>query len=155
MWLRKAHAGCAQWRTSPGQDFFEGWHDGYRALSDPVMHRRRIVLDKAARRVVIEDVLQMEDWHDVELFLHAHEKCAVSMSAAGAKLARGDRALDIRFPHAPGAQTQVLHGSESPIGGWISRAFDRKQPSPTLVWRARLKGHSVLRTEIDVLAPGA
>jgi len=155
MWLRKARAGCGEWRTSPVEDCFEGWHDGYMALADPVMHRRRIVLDKVARRVAIEDTLKMEGEHDVELFLHAHEKCAVSLCAAGARLARGDRALDIRFPQVPGAAVQVLRGSEAPIGGWISRAFDRKQPSPTLVWRARLKGACVLRTEIDVLGPEA
>ena len=155
MWLRKARAGCTEWRTSPGQDFFEGWHDGYRALADPVMHRRRIVLDKASRRIVIEDTLQMEGEHDVELFLHAHEKCAVSLSAAHAKLTRGEHGLDVRFPRVAGGEATVLHGSEAPIGGWISRAFDRKHPSPTLAWRARLKGDCVLRTEIDVLIPGA
>jgi len=155
MWLRKARAGCAQWRTSGGEDFFEGWHDGYTTLADPVMHRRRIVLDKAARRIVIEDTLQMEGEHEVELFLHAHEKCAVSLSTHGARLARGDRALDIRWPTAPGATAQVLHGSVAPIGGWISRAFDRKHPAPTLVWRARLSGLSVLRTEIDCGPHGA
>ncbi len=149
MWLRKARAGCSQWSTSAGEDAFEGWHDGYTALADPVMHRRRIVLDKTARRIVIEDTLQMEGEHEVELFLHAHEKCAVTRSAEGARLARGDRALDIRWPQTTGAATQLLHGSEAPIGGWVSRAFDRKEPAPTLVWRARLSGNQVLRTEID------
>ncbi|MEP7070649.1 MAG: alginate lyase family protein [Usitatibacter sp.] len=154
MWLRKARAGCAQWLASPERDFFEGWHDGYMALPDPVMHRRRIVLDKAARRIVIEDTLQMQGEHDVELFLHAHERCAVTVGEGGARLARGDRALDIRFPEASGATSRVLLGSEAPIGGWISRAFDRKQPAPTLVWRARLAGDCVLRTQIDCIAPG-
>ena len=158
MWLRKAKAGCAQWITSADKDFFEGWHDGYTALADPVMHRRRIVLDKATRRIVIEDTLQMEGEHEVELFLHAHEKCAVALSAGGAggaRLARGDRALDIRWPEAAGAQVEVLQGSQAPIGGWISRAFDRKHPAPTLVWRARLRGNKVLRTEIDCIEAGA
>jgi hypothetical protein len=43
---------------------------------------------------------------------------------------------------------QLLQGSTAPLGGWVSRAFDRKQPSPTLVWRARLSGRHVLRTEL-------
>ncbi len=155
MWLRKARAGCAQWRTGADRDFFEGWHDGYMALDDPVMHRRRIVLDKPARRIVIEDTLQMEGAHDVELFLHAHEKCAVSLGPEGARLSRGARALDICWPDAPGASVQVLHGSVEPIGGWISRAFDRKHPAPSLVWRARIAGKCVLRTEIDCGARGS
>jgi hypothetical protein len=36
----------------------------------------------------------------------------------------------------------------APICGWVSRAFDRRVPSPTIVWRARLTGRTVLRTEI-------
>ena len=42
----------------------------------------------------------------------------------------------------------VVHGSVEPIGGWVSRAFDRKEPAATIVWRARRRGHQLLRTEI-------
>jgi hypothetical protein len=149
MWLRKARAACSRWQATAESDFFEGWHDGYMALGDPVMHRRRIVLDKVARRAVIDDTLQMEGEHAVELFLHCHEKCIVSLTRDGARLQRGDRVLEVRFPEAPGAEVALLQGSDAPIGGWVSRAFDRKQPSPTLVWRARLSGRHMLRTEID------
>jgi hypothetical protein len=34
------------------------------------------------------------------------------------------------------------------MGGWVSRAFDRKEAAPTIVWRARLQGPQRLRTEI-------
>ena len=39
--------------------------------------------------------------------------------------------------------------SEAPIGGWVSRRFDRKVAAPTLVWKARLAGDSCLRTSIS------
>jgi hypothetical protein len=112
------------------------------------MHRRKIVLDKASLGIAIEDTLQMEAAHAVELFLHCHEKCAVTVQKNRARLQRGDRSVEIRFPDVPGATLELLQGSTSPIGGWVSRAFDRKQPAPTLVWRATLTGRSVLRTEI-------
>jgi hypothetical protein len=35
-----------------------------------------------------------------------------------------------------------------PIGGWISRRFDVREPTTTLRWRATLAGDCVLRTEI-------
>jgi hypothetical protein len=36
------------------------------------------------------------------------------------------------------------------MSGWVSRAFDCRQPAPTIAWRACLTGSSVLRTEILV-----
>ncbi len=48
MWLKKANAGCSLWLSSAEKDCFEGWHDGYRRLDDPVKHRRLIELDKRA-----------------------------------------------------------------------------------------------------------
>jgi hypothetical protein len=48
MWLRKANAGCTRWRTASARTCFEGWHDGYLRLDDPVMHRRSIRLIKAS-----------------------------------------------------------------------------------------------------------
>ena len=46
------------------------------------------------------------------------------------------------------AKIEVHAGSVSPIFGWVSREFDRRHPAPTIVWRARLAGPAVLRTEI-------
>jgi hypothetical protein len=39
------------------------------------------------------------------------------------------------------------------MSGWLSRAFDSRVPAPTIVWRARLPGRTVLRTEILVRLP--
>jgi hypothetical protein len=66
------------------------------------------------------------------------------------RLVRGARALEIRFPDSPAGELKVLEASVDPIGGWVSRAFDHKQSAPTLVWRARLSGRSVLHTEISI-----
>ncbi len=146
MWLRKARAGCSKWSTDAHADSFEGWHDGYTALADPVTHRRRIVLAKPTRRIVIEDTLEMRGEHDVELFLHCHEECEVRGEHNALTLTRGWRTLTLRLPE--GGEVAVLRGSEEPMAGWVSRAFDRKEPAPTIVWRARLTGPATLRTEI-------
>src|SRR5258706_8019728 len=149
MWLRKAAAGCARWTTSAATDFFEGWHDGYLALADPVLHRRRILLDKHERRILVEDELQMEGEHDVELFFHCHEDCVVEMLGDAVRVRNDARSIRIHWPRLRGARCEVLRGSLDPIGGWVSRAYDRRQPSPTLVWRARIAGPCVLDTAID------
>ncbi len=149
MWLSKADAGCSLWRPSLERDIFEGWHDGYMQLPDPVMHRRRITLEKQLRRVVIEDRLQMSAAHEIELFFHCSERCRVDPIPHGHRLSRARTTLSIQLPQAEGATTSVYTGSESPVLGWVSRKFDEKQPAPTIVWRARLAGDVVLRSEIS------
>src|SRR5438105_1305534 len=61
LWLKKARAGCGLWLSSAEKDSFEGWHDGYMQLEDPVKHRRLIELDKGTRRLLIEDTLEMAE----------------------------------------------------------------------------------------------
>ena len=152
LWLRKARAGCSLWLSSAHKDSFEGWHDGYMRLPDPVKHRRLIELDKASRLVVVEDSLEMAEEHDVELLFHCSEHCDVQPAPGGFVLAQGDRTVKLLLPGADNAQCQVYRGSLSPIFGWVSREFDRRQPAPTIVWRARLAGNTVLRTEILIPA---
>jgi hypothetical protein len=148
MWLRKAPAGCNLWRTSVERDVFEGWHGGYAGLADPVMHRRRIALEKRARRVVVEDTLQMAGTHDVELFFHCSECCRVSPISGGYALVQSGRTLRIKLPRAEGGSSHVSQGGVDPICGWVSRRFDAKEPAPTIVWRARVGQETVLRSEI-------
>jgi hypothetical protein len=60
----------------------------------------------------------------------------------------GERSLSLRLPQAEDAASGVNYGCLAPISGWVSRKFDEKQPTPTIYWRGRLAGNSVLRSEI-------
>jgi hypothetical protein len=148
MWLRKARAACALWLSTPEKDSFEGWHDGYMRLDDPVKHRRLIELDKSARRVVIEDTLEMGEEHDVELFFHFSEACKLEPVVDGFVVSQGTACLKLVLP--PGGSARVHAGSLSPLLGWRSHAFDVRVAAPTLVWQARLAGPARLRTELSV-----
>ncbi|MGH8223536.1 MAG: alginate lyase family protein, partial [Woeseiaceae bacterium] len=148
MWLKKARAACSLWSSSAESDVFEGWHDGYRRLPDPVMHRRQIALDKGARRVVIEDSLEMKGEHQVELLFHCSERVRVEPAPEGYTLSQGAKTLRLRLPQAELASARVYVGSIAPIRGWISRRFDEKRPAPTIAWRARLVGNASFRSEI-------
>ncbi|HLX81841.1 MAG TPA: alginate lyase family protein [Burkholderiales bacterium] len=149
MWLEKANAGCSLWDADAERDLFEGWHDGYSRLRDPVTHRRRIALDKEAKSVVIEDRLEMKQAHDIELFFHCSENCSVNALRDGYAIAQEGRTLLLTPPRLVSATSRVYRGSTAPICGWVSRQFDRKRPAPTICWRARIAGHCVLRTRID------
>jgi Heparinase II/III-like protein len=148
MWLRKAHAACDKWTSTATEDAFEGWQDGFTRLSDPVMHRRRILLDKVGRQVIIEDSLEMAGEHDIELFFHSSEHCETRSLPHGVALHLGGRTISLNLPQVAGSSFQTYRGSTDPVLGWISRRFDRKVPAPSIAWRARLSGNVVLRTEI-------
>jgi len=149
MWLHKAAARLIDLHCSPETDVFEGMHDGYRRLSDPVTHSRRITLDKRQRCIMIEDRLEMAGTHDVELHLHCNEASRLQRQPEGYLLELEELALRIRLPDIAGAQTQVCCGQTNPPLGWISRHFDVRVPAPTLAWRARLGGPATLLTVIQ------
>ena len=148
LWMKHARAGCGLWLSSAEKDTFEGWHAGYTRLADPVKHRRLIELDKRKRRLVIEDSLDMAEGHDVELILHFAEACRVDALAGGYLVERDDVTLRLALP--PEGAAELYRGSLAPVFGWISRGFDRRQPTSTLVWRARLAAPTILRTEIAI-----
>jgi hypothetical protein len=149
MWLRKARAACSAWRSDEAEDVFEGAHDGYRALPDPVTHRRRVTLAKRARRIAIEDTVEARDEHVVEVFFHCHEDCEVRPFEGGVELARGGRKIRLQWPTGAPGEAQVLRGSLAPVAGWVSRRFDRRSPCATLAWRTTIRGRTTLRTFID------
>jgi hypothetical protein len=86
--------------------------------------------------------------HDIELFFHCDERCAVEAERAGFSIRRGPTMLVLALPRVRDASTELRRGSLQPPCGWVSRRYDSRQPSPTIVWRARLEGDQVLRTEI-------
>jgi heparinase II/III-like protein len=148
MWVKHARAGCELWLSSAEKDSFEGWHDGYLRLADPVKHRRLLELDKRARRLVIEDSLEMAEEHEVELAFHWAEDCRVDAAAGGYLVERDGIRLRLALPS--GGEAQIYRGSLSPLLGWVSRGFDRRQPTSTIVWRAKLGAPVLLRTEIVI-----
>jgi heparinase II/III-like protein len=148
MWLAKAEAKCTEWSTSEERDVFDGRHDGYRRLADPVTHRRRIVLDKAGRCITIDDMIGARGRHEAEVFFHCAEACAVEPVPGGWAIRRDGRTVTLLFPDAGASDARALRGSLAPIGGWVSRRFDEKRPGATLVRRAAVAGPALLRTLI-------
>jgi hypothetical protein len=86
--------------------------------------------------------------HDIELFFHCGERCRVDRLPDGYVLEQEARTLIVKLPDLKDTSSCVYRGSNAPISGWVSRRFDDKQPSPTIAWRARIRGDAVLRSEI-------
>jgi hypothetical protein len=84
----------------------------------------------------------------VELFFHCAEACAVAAAPGGFVLSRDGVHVKIELP--PCGDSSLHRGGLAPILGWVSRAFDRREPTHTIAWRARLSGTALLRTGISI-----
>ncbi len=149
MWLRKANARLIGHDAAAPVQVFEGEHDGYQRLADPLLHRRRVEYDANRKRIVVKDILQCSGSHEIALHWHFAEGCAVAPEGGGVRAAARRAGLLLSCSHGEAA---LLRGSEAPIGGWISRRFDEKHPITTAVWRVAITGTTEIVTHIDVLS---
>ncbi len=149
MWTHHANASCLVADEDNKRTFVRGRHDGYRRLKDPVLHERAVELLKGQNKIVVTDCLKCRGYHEAEMFWHFSEDCRI-------RLGDGQIFVDLEgflVTLTSGGVTpvpQLLIGSENPLGGWVSRRFSVKKPSPTVVWRWEIDGDSEFETTIDV-----
>jgi len=147
MWLRKANAQCEVWEPSENIDRFVGRHDGYTRLNDSVTHRREIRLNKHERKIIVTDTLLCKGTHTVECYWHFSESCAVQIAGRTVKAVNHGRTITLTMADTD-HEIQLLKGNTTRPAGWVSRRFDVKVPSPTVVRKAAIQGNTTLTTEI-------
>jgi hypothetical protein len=135
-WKAHPRAQLTRWVATETYELAAAEHDAYRALPDPVTHRRRVVFVKPRYWVVVDDLLGGAE-HRVELrFQFAPLKVAIEPADwVRARGLRGQALLIRPFATVPFAMN-VLQGSVAPIAGWISPDYGRRLPAPVLVWSA-------------------
>lgn len=138
LWLRHARARCMNWNSTPDLDTWEAEHDGYRRLADPVTHRRRIELDKQARRIAVTDELVCSGQHHIEMFWHFNDLWHVEDSDHSFVASHENLAARIE-PDAAMKCELVVGDTRRPVG-WLSRGYGEKTPCPTLITRCDIKG---------------
>jgi hypothetical protein len=147
MWLRKANAVCESFEAGLVLDRFVGSHDGYRRLSDPVVHRREIMLEKTTRRIAVTDILDCTGQHRAECRWHFSEACEVWLEG-NVLYARNDGIVISLRQSDPMVKIEILKAEEDPPCGWVSRSFDVKIPAVTAVVPFAVQGRTTLITEI-------
>ncbi len=147
LWLRDVRCKVAPEPATPLHSIHAS-HDGYERLADPVLHHRRVTLDAADGGLLVEDWLDCEQTHCVELLWHAAAGAALvpaegpswRLEAQGRRLSLVIDGSDVR--------AEVIEGRESPPQGWVSSRFYERSPAPVLTVKARLAPRQVLRTMI-------
>ena len=147
MWIHKADAKCEVWEPGVDVDRFVGQHDGYVRLPDSVTHRRDICFYKQERKIVITDMLICQGSHLVERFWHFSEQCNVTLS--GSTVLANNGGICVKMVILGGdAGISIRCGEINPPGGWVSRSFDVKVPTSTVVACSKIQGNTTLVTEI-------
>ena len=149
MWLAHARARLERFETGAERDAFEGVHDGYLRLDDPVLHRRRIEFDKRDMRIEVRDALECREEHFVETHWHLAEGCTVQVSGHVVEVECANVRLRVECPRELG-KPEVVAGRDDPPLGWISRRLDEKKPSPVIVCQGRVAGNTGLLTVIKI-----
>jgi hypothetical protein len=149
LWGQRAQARCLRFAPDADGGVVAGEHDGYARLPDPVVHRRTLRLDGRARTLVVEDELLAAGRHEVASRFHLAEACRVVGQARNlltieAPGGRVELELDPRLV----VETQA--GSESPIGGWVSRGYHRRAASVTIVGRAAIEGNATFVCHVRI-----
>ena len=131
LWNSHAVTRCLGVDLGADEERIVAEHDGYCRLNDPVIHRREIVYQRAARLVRITDHLQCAAPHSIDIFWHFAQECRLTLEGDAARLTRDGVELELRWPAT--LHARLLRGSVDPIQGWISERFDEKMPGDALV----------------------
>jgi hypothetical protein len=145
LWLieNDAHPHDVAWQSDAERDDFQGSHDGYRRLLQPVVHTRRIVFHRAERRFRMEDTVSGRGEHLVELFFHPGVPFEIGDGAVRLLAPRNDLWL---FPPAGTTLRQEP--------GWISRGYGLRQSATVLVYAVRAAVPLSLRTDVVLVDHG-
>jgi hypothetical protein len=147
MWLTKAKARLLLHSVEIGNEqVFEGEHDGYHRLHDPVNHRRRITYQEIGR-FVVTDIIECAKNHLVQIFWHFGEDCAVTVEENQLRLKTASGLVEACFS-CPKLNVVLSRGSEEPVSGWVSRTFDEKKPTTTACFSGFINGSAEFETTI-------
>ena len=139
MWIKHAHAECIKWQDDDRATVFLGKQDGYARLTDPLVHSRLIELDKQQKSFLITDALECKQTHTAERFWHFSEHCVVSVGEDSSIMAE-NAGYKIIIKPLQDVTANVYRGDEAEPLGWVSRRYDVKEPTTTVVWTNAVKG---------------
>jgi hypothetical protein len=148
LWLEHAPVRALEFVAGGPVERLVAEHDGYRRLADPVTHRREIALDRASSTVTVVDDIFCHGSHTVEVLWHFAEACEVTLEGGRAIARRGNIRLDIQLPHD--MRCELVRGREAMPLGWVSRRFDQRAPTTTLLVQGATRGNARLVTRLEL-----
>jgi hypothetical protein len=147
---RPAKASLINWFSNESFDYVDGFHDGYKRLSDPVIHRRQIFFVKPEYWIII-DVLNGQKKHTYDQYFHFLPGTKVHLQQ-NSKILRTINDFGPGLTIIPlGPETlksDVFEGQIAPIQGWVSCFSGEKSPAPVMRYRKNAAGPTQFNTII-------
>lgn len=153
LWIKHTQAQVIAIERTPLVERWVASHDGYARLKHPITHRREILFEKEQSRLQVTDELLGSGAHEVEIFWHFSEHCVVKTDGRVVQAIHGDVGGDVVLSMTvpEGLRCVVQRGVESPQpSGWISRSFDSKLPTATVVMSGRIEGGARFVTRLGL-----
>jgi hypothetical protein len=128
-------------------DFVAGSHDGYQRLSNPVKHKRVLVLVKPAFFIIV-DSLTTRGRHQYEQNFHLNGEASLSTEEGLVRVSSGGAGFEslLLSPLLARGLGALLSGQEKPIVGWRSRVFWQKEPCQCLSIKGEFRGPLLLES---------
>ena len=129
-WKQVATSTAHEFIAQDWFDYFEGSHDGYIRLPDPVIHRRAILFQKQEQGgsqpgyLIIRDNFTAQDHHNYAIFYHFSPSCRA--------IGSGNQ---IRVSHENGNKLTLSAFSSTSTHlniakGWVSQVYGNRKPAP-------------------------
>lgn len=150
LWVKHAQSQLLAVERTPLADRWVASHDGYTRLKHPLTHRRELLFEKQQSLLQVTDELLGSGPHEVEMFWHFAEQCAVLAEGREVRVSCGDVFLSMTLPEE--LRCNVYRGVERPQpAGWISRRFDSKVPTTTVIASGQVDGAArfITRLKLD------
>ncbi len=131
---------------------FEGSHDGYRRLNDPVTHTRSVTMLRQQAAFVVRDKFHARVRHAYAVRYHFAPDCEAETSTSGDK---SSRRIEARKPDG---QTLILNFFVTGMGlarigarveeGWVSTCYGQRTAAPIGIFEASGDGPVEIMTVI-------
>jgi len=133
-------------------EYLEAQHDGYARLKPGVLHRRRVLCVPGEYWILADDLLGTGD-HVYDFWFHFGPSVGSSnceRHSDGITMWSGVAGLWLGLFASGPLQSELIHGREAPVGGWVSRGYGHKRAGLSLC--STLKGSAPV-SALTMLAP--
>jgi heparinase II/III-like protein len=117
------------------------------AGGERVIHSRRLCLYRDKPRLVVEDLFQAGESHEVEIVFTLHPSCEATMDGSRVHI-RTATGMELVLLADQACRVSLHRGEHDPLRGWYSPGFGRVEPCWQIVCSARIEGNSWFNTEI-------
>ena len=149
LWLTAPEVVVHAYEDQPERFLLEASHDGYQRLKDPVIHRRRIEVDKLSSEIRIIDQLECAKKHAVELCFHFSGQVITTKAGQREIHCEIDEAM-IHMKFDESINLHIIEGDSEIPQGWLAVGPEIRLPHKTAIARCHIDGVKELITTINI-----